>query len=166
MPLFQLYGFFFCHLWQEMTSHSPCFGANPPTWCFLMSRLKFPWRRPLRLCRRISEVDGMTAWIEAEVLTLGRSRRPRCPSDRSSSHLLCSLREARLWRRTCTDGQRGDQWRNLQYVGGGVAALFQVNKRKELKDYVSLVGLAKLFSGKYLDLCPHRGWHTFDDYLC
>lgn len=50
------------------------------------------------------------------------------------------------------------------YVGGGVAALFQVNKWKDLKDYVSLVGLAKLFSGKYLDLCPHRGWDTFDNY--
>lgn len=124
-----------------------------------VSHLKSSWRRPLRLCRRTSEVDGMTDLIEA----VG-SDRTRRPSDRSSHVLRCSLWEARLWRRTCTDGQRGDQWRNLQYVSGGAAALFQVNKWKDLKDYVSLVGLAKLFSGKYLDLCPHRGWDTFDNY--
>lgn len=39
--------------------------------------------------------------------------------------------EARLWKLTCTDGRRGDQWRKSQHVGGGVAALFQVHKRKD-----------------------------------
>lgn len=83
-----------------------------------VSHLKSSWRRPLRLCRRTSEVDGMTDLIEA----VG-SDRTRRPSDRSSHVLRCSLWEARLWRRTCTDGQRGDQWRNL-YTWAAVRRLF------------------------------------------